>query len=72
MYECHPVSADTAARLLIDELIAELAAALERLIEVRDSKADMVDAGTAAIEEFGDGTVDFQRFQKLHRRFTEV
>ena len=72
MYECDPVPADAAARFLVDELIAEFTAALERLIEIGDSKADVMDSGATAIDEFGDGAVRFRWFQKFHGGFTEI
>jgi len=44
--ECDPFSLRSDARLIVNELNAGLATAIERRVEVVDRKADMVDSGT--------------------------
>src|SRR3954465_12372760 len=53
------------ARLLVDELDARRAAAVERVLHVLDLEAHVVQSGPAALEESGDRVVRPSRFQQL-------
>jgi hypothetical protein len=54
MDERHAMPGRAGSRLIIDELITGGAAALQRVFEIRDAEAQMVDAGPFARQEFAD------------------
>lgn len=65
MDEGDPASAGSGAWHLVDQAIARSPAGGERGIQIRDPIAQMVDAGTASLEEPGNGAVRRERREQL-------
>src|SRR5690349_12488282 len=71
MQEGDAPPAGTPARDLVDESIPRRAAPLECLLEVRDTVADVMDAGAAFGEKLGDGAGRIAWLQQLDLDLTQ-
>jgi hypothetical protein len=71
MDERDPLAPGAHARNFVDETVSGSPAAVERLVEVLDAIADVVDAGTSASNELADRTVRPDRFEQLDVRLAE-
>ena len=72
MDERHTAPTCTRTRLLIHELVAGAAAGIESFVQIGNPVADVVDAGPAFGQEFGDGTIGGAGLQKLDLGVAEV
>ena len=71
MDEGNPAAAGSQAGNLVHEAVPGLPAALERGVEIGNTVAHVMDAGTAPLEESGNGTVGVPRSEELDFRFPE-
>jgi len=72
MEERDPVSAGTGAGLLINQRVACATASRERLIQIGDPVADVMDSRAATSQESTDGRIGIRRFEEFHLGAAEV
>ena len=71
MDEGDPAAAGSLTGNLVHQAIPRLPAPFERGIEIRNPVADVMNAGTAPLEEAGNGTLGVPRGEQLDLRFAE-
>ena len=71
MHEGDAVPVGAGTRMLVEELVAGAAAALQRRLQVADPEADVVDAGAALGEEPADGALGVLAGEQLNVRLAE-
>ena len=72
MKESDPLSFRSNPRLFIDQPNTRGPAALEYSIEIRNRKADVMNARTPLRDEFSNRRIGVFRLQKLHKRLASL